>query len=362
MYPFFLPDIVKLHYKRDSFIAFNTLMPKLRIGLNGFGRIGRAFTRIALDRDDFELVAINTRKGVNELMAYLLQHDSTYRRYHRKVTHDENGLIIDGVHIACILADSPENIDWNAHGVDVVVDATGAFTKSVDLEKHIKGSVKKVILTAPAKDDTPTIVLGVNDTDQILRDSKVISNASCTTNCAAPLFKVLHDTFGIVLGQMTTIHAYTLTQSMMDDANKEMDRSRAAVLNIVPSTSGAAKAVVKVIPELKGKIEVFAVRVPVPVGSASDLCVLLSRPVTIEEVNAAFRKASETTMKGIMGYSTELLVSSDIIGNPNSCTFDPLYTKVTGGQMVKVYGWYDNEWGYSSRLADMIGKIGKLSL
>lgn len=333
-------------------------MSKVKIGINGFGRIGRAVTRIALDTPEIELVAINTRKGENELMAYLLQNDSIYRRYQKKVEFNEKGLTVDGKVINTILADNPEKITWGQYGVQIVIDATGAFTKSEDLSKHIKDTVQRVILTAPAKDETPTIVLGVNESEELLR-SPVISNASCTTNCAAPLFKVLHDAFGIKVGQMTTIHAYTMTQSMMDDANKEMERSRSAVMNIVPSSSGAAKAVVKVIPDLKGKIEVFAVRVPVPVGSASDLAVVLNRDVTVEEVNEAFKQASEGTLGGVLEYAQDLIVSSDIIGNTHSSIFDPKYTKVTGGNMVKVFGWYDNEWGYSCRVVDLAVKMGQ---
>ena len=333
-------------------------MSKIKIGINGFGRIGRAVTRIALENPNIDLVQINTRKGKNDMMAYLLQHDSVYRKYGKKVIEAEGGISVDDNLIHTTLADKPENVPWDEYGVQVVVDATGAFTKSEDLSKHIRGSVKKVILTAPAKDDTPTVVLGVNESEELLR-SPVISNASCTTNCAAPLFKVLNDSFGVKMGQMTTIHAYTMTQSMMDDANKSTERSRAAVLNIVPSSSGAAKAVVKVIPDLKGKIEVFAVRVPVPVGSASDLAVVLNREVTPEEVNAAFKAASVEAMRGIVDYAEDLLVSSDIIGNNHSTVFDPRYTKVTAGTMVKVFGWYDNEWGYSCRVVDLIEKVAQ---
>ncbi len=332
-------------------------MSKLKVGINGFGRIGRAVTRILMDREDVELTVINTRKGANDLMAYLLQNDSVYRRYHRKVESNEKGLMIDGVQVNCTLAATPEEIPWGHYGVQVVIDATGAFTKTEDLQKHVHDTVKKVILTAPAKDETATVVIGVNDTDELLKNNAVISNASCTTNCAAPLFKVLHDNFGIVKGHMTTIHAYTMTQSMMDDANKEFERSRAAVLNIVPSTSGAAKAVVKVIPDLKGKIEVFAVRVPVPVGSASDLSVELSRDVNADEVNAAFQSAATGSMKHMLEYTHELVMSSDIISNSHSVVFDPHYTKVVGGNMVKIFGWYDNEWGYSNRVVDLAARL-----
>ncbi len=333
-------------------------MTKIKVGINGFGRIGRAVVRMILDHPDIEITHINTRKGKNDLMAYLLEYDSIYKRYHKKIQANEQGFMCDGQQVFTSLADKPEDIPWGEHGVQLVIDATGAFTKSEDLSKHLKSTVKKVILTAPAKDDTPTVVLGVNESEELLQ-SPIISNASCTTNCAAPLFKVLNDSFGVRVGQMTTIHAYTMTQSMMDDANKEMERSRAAVMNIVPSSSGAAKAVVKVMPELKGKIEVFAVRVPVPVGSASDLAVVLNREVTVEEVNGAFKIASQSTMKEILEYTNDLLVSSDIIGNSHSCIFDPRYTKVTGGNMVKVFGWYDNEWGYSCRIVDLVTKVAK---
>lgn len=333
-------------------------MSKIKIGINGFGRIGRAVARIALDNPEVELAVINTRKGDNNLMAYLLAYDSVYRKYHKVVEGSEKGLTVDGELIATTLADKPDAIPWGQYGVQIVVDATGAFTKSETLTGHLRDTVKHVIVTAPAKDDTPTVVMGVNDSPEIL-SSPIISNASCTTNCAAPLFKVLQDAFGIQMGQMTTVHAYTMSQSMMDDGNKEMDRSRAAVTNIVPSTSGAAKAVVKVLPVLAGKIEVFAVRVPVPVGSASDLSVVVEKEVSIDEVNAAFKQASETGLQGIMEYAQDLYVSSDIIGNTHSCIFDPHYTKVTGGKMVKVFGWYDNEWGYSSRVVDLIAKISR---
>lgn len=333
-------------------------MKKIKVGLNGFGRIGRDFTRIALDRNNFDLTVINTRQSTNDLMVYLLQHDSVYRTYTKKVTAETDGLNVDGIKINTVLAANPEEIPWEKYGVDVVVDATGAFTKKVDLEKHIKGTVKKVILTAPAKDDdTPHVVLGVNDNLIDWPNITVISNASCTTNCASPLFKVINDNFKIISGFLTTIHAATMTQSMLDDAQKTPDRSRAAFLNIVPSTSGAAKAVVKTIPELTGKIEVGSIRVPVAAGSLSDISVLVEKPATVEAINDAFRQASVGPMKNILQYQTELLVSSDFIGTPYSCIFDANYTKVINGNNIKVYGWYDNEWGYSTRLVDLVEKI-----
>jgi glyceraldehyde 3-phosphate dehydrogenase len=334
-------------------------MKRLKVGLNGFGRIGRAFTRIALLRDSFDLAVINTRKTPNDMMAYLLQHDSVYRRFEKNVQVVDGGLQVEDKKIPTTLSDDPATIPWEQYGVDVVVDATGAFVKKEDLQKHIHGTVKKVVLTAPAKDDeTPHYVLGVND-DTMSREDTVCSNASCTTNCASPLFKVLHDNFKIASGFLTTAHAYTLTQSLLDDAGKDTERSRAAGLNIIPSTTGAAKAVVKTIPELKGKIDGMAVRVPVPTVSFTDISAVVEKSTTVEEVNAVFKQAAETTMKGILHYETEVLVSSDYIGSPYSAIFDSNYTKVINGNFVKVFGWYDNEWGYSTRLVDMVEKLAE---
>lgn len=333
-------------------------MKRLKVGLNGFGRIGRAFTRIALERDTFDIVLINTRKTTNDLLAYLLQNDSVYHRFRMEVKAETDGIAVNGKKISAALTAAPEEIPWDKYGVDVVIDATGAFTKKADLQKHLKGSVRKVVLTAPSKDeDTIHVVLGVNDNQINWQTETVISNASCTTNCASPLFKVLNDHFKIISGFLTTTHAMTISQSMLDDAQKTFDRSRAAVLNIVPSTSGAAKAVVKTIPELKGKIEVGSIRVPVATGSLSDISVLVEKPTAVEEVNNAFKTAAENELKGIMQYQTETLVSSDYIGSPYSCIFDANYTKVINGNMVKVYGWYDNEWGYSTRLVDLVEKL-----
>lgn len=333
-------------------------MKTLNIGLNGFGRIGRSFTRIALKKNLFNIVAINTRKTPNSMLAYLLQHDSVYHKFEMKVKEEIDGISVNSKKIFTTLYSNPEEIPWEKYQVNVVVDATGAFNKKVDLEKHIKGTVKKVILTAPSKDDeTPHVVLGVNDEKIDWKKETVISNASCTTNCAAPMFKVLNDNFKIISGFLTTVHAVTLTQSMLDDAGKNPERSRAAFFNIIPSTSGAAKAVVKTTPELKGKIEVGAIRVPVPTGSLSDVSALVEKKTSVEEVNNAFRKAAEGKMKGILQYQTEVLVSSDYIGSPYSCIFDTNYTKVINGNNIKVFGWYDNEWGYSSRLVDLVYKL-----
>jgi len=333
-------------------------MKRIKIGLNGFGRIGRAFTRIALKRDSFDIALINTRKTANDMMAYLLQNDSVYHRFDKEVKADADGISINGKKINTNLGTTPEEIPWEKYEVDVVIDATGAFNKKAYLQKHIKGSVKKVILTAPSKDeDTPHVVLGVNDDKIDWQNETVISNASCTTNCASPMFKVLDDNFKIITGFLTTTHAVTATQSILDESGKSVERSRAAFQNIIPSSSGAAKAVVKTLPQLKGKIEVSAIRVPVPIVSLSDISVVVEKQTTADEVNAVFKKAADEAMKGILGYATDILVSSDYIGSPFSCIFDANYTKVINGNTIKVFGWYDNEWGYSARLVDLIEKI-----
>ncbi len=332
-------------------------MKKIKIGLNGFGRIGRAFTRIALKKG-LDIVLINTRKTPNSMLAYLLKYDSVYRKFEMEVKEEIDGISVNGKKIFTTQIPEPENIPWEKFEVDVVVDATGAFTKKPDLEKHLKKTVKKVILTAPSKDEeTPHIVLGVNDRDFDFASQKIISMASCTTNCAAPMFKILDDNFKIISGFLTTAHAVTMTQSMLDDPQKTFDRSRAAFLNIVPSTTGAAKAVVKTLPHLKGKIDGMAIRVPVATGSFSDISVVVEKQTTVEEVNNVFKQASETLMKGILGYEEDIIVSSDIIGSPYSCIFDPHYTKVIGENLIKVFGWYDNEWGYSTRLVDLVEKL-----
>lgn len=333
-------------------------MRKIKVGLNGFGRIGRAFTRIALIRNSFDLVVINTRKTPNDLISYLLKYDSVYKTFDKNIKKEEDGIIVDGKKIYTLLNDKPENIPWDKYQIDIVVDATGAFTKKQDLEKHLKGSVKKVILTAPAKDEeTPYVVLGVNDDKFPFDKESVISMASCTTNCAAPMFKILNDNFKIITGFLTTTHAATISQSMLDDANKKPDRSRAAMINIIPSTTGAAKAVAKVIPELKGKIDGMSLRVPVPTGSITDISAVVEKPTTIEEVNNLFKKASENVMAKFLGYAEDIIVSSDIIGSSYSCIFDPHYTKVIGGNLIKIFGWYDNEWGYSTRLVDLVERL-----
>lgn len=332
-------------------------MKKIKVGLNGFGRIGRAVMRIAFERDSFDIVMINTRKTTPDMLAYLLQYDSVYRRFGKKVEAGLDFIMVDGKKIPALLNGDIATIPWDTFGVDVVIDATGVFTKKEELMKHIKGSVKKVILTAPTKDETTHVVLGVNDEAIDWKNEQVISNASCTTNCAAPMFKVLEKEFGVEMGFLTTVHAYTATQSLVDDSNKKPDRSRAAALNIGPSTTGAAKAVGKVIPELQGKLDGMSVRVPVPTVSFTDISAVMKKEVTAQEINAAFKKWSEGPMKGILGYETAPLVSSDYIGDPHSCIFDSLYTKVINGKLAKVFGWYDNEWGYSERIVDLVEKV-----
>lgn len=336
-------------------------MGKIKVGLNGFGRIGRAVARIAASRDTFEIVHINTRKTPNRTLAYLLKYDSVYRTFGHEVKEHESGITIDGRLITTSQCAEPAEIPWESAGVDVVMDATGAFTKKEQLMAHIRGSVKKVILTAPAKDhETTHVVLGVNDAAVNFQEEQVISNASCTTNCAAPLFKVLQDRFGIVRGYLTTAHAVTLTQSLLDDAGKTEERSRAAFMNIIPSTTGAAKAVGQVIPELKGKMDGIAIRVPVPTGSFVDITAILSQETTAEEVNRAFEEAAAGAMRGIIGVTHDVIVSSDIIGSSYSTIFDPNYTNVIDGTFVKIFGWYDNEWGYSVRLADLVERFASV--
>lgn len=333
-------------------------MKRIRVGLNGFGRIGRAFTRIALTNDLFDIAVINTRKTPVSMMSYLLKYDTVYRTFDQDVKANGDSLVVGSKTIPTVHSADIESIPWSKFDVDVVIDATGAFKTHEELHKHLSGSVKKVILTSPSKDDIiPHVVLGVNDMEFDFKNHSVISNCSCTTNCASPLFKVLHDSLSVVKGELTTIHAVTLTQSLLDDAGKTFDRSRAAFGNIIPTTSGAAKAVAKTIPSLKNKLEVMSVRVPVPTVSMCDTTVLVEKSTTIEEVNHAFKVASETSMKGVLHFATETLVSSDYIGSPFSCIFDSNYTKVIDGNMVKVIAWYDNEWGYACRLSDLVQRL-----
>jgi glyceraldehyde 3-phosphate dehydrogenase len=330
----------------------------LKVGVNGFGRIGRNFLRASLESGaNFEIVAINDLTD-NATLAHLLKYDSILGRLNKPVTHTDTTITVAGKTITVSAQRDPANIPWGQLGVDIVVESTGIFTKAADAQKHITAGAKKVIISAPASDEDITIVMGVNHEKYDSANHHIISNASCTTNCLAPMAKVLNDEFGIVRGLMTTIHAYTNDQVILDFPHKDLRRSRAAALSIIPTSTGAAKAISLVIPELKGKLDGFAMRVPVPTGSATDLTVELAKEVTVEQINAAIKKASEGSLKGYLTYTEDPIVSADIVTDPASCIFDAGLTKVIGTQ-VKVVGWYDNEWGYSNRLVDLIQYIGK---
>ncbi len=327
-----------------------------RVGINGFGRVGRAFTRYALQRTDLEVVAVNDITDAGTL-AHLLQCDSTYGRLRRVVGHSAGAISVDGRDIPVLTTRDPAEIDWGQFGADVVVESTGKFRTREQAALHLKGGAKKVVIAAPGKGVDATIVMGVNDDTYDPVRHEVISNASCTTNCVAPMAKVLHDAFGIERGFMTTVHAYTSDQMLLDGPHKDLRRARSAAANIVPTTTGAARTTGEVIPALKGKLDGVAVRVPVEDGSLTDLAVLLAAPVTAEEVNEAFRRAAYGRLAGVLRYSTSPLVSRDIIGNTASCVFDSELTSASG-PLVKVFGWYDNEWGYSCRLADLTTLVG----
>src|SRR4051794_38759939 len=330
-------------------------MAKTRVGINGFGRIGRNFFRAAQERDaDFEVVAFNDLGDV-PTMAHLLRHDSVLGSFKGEVQAEGGSLVVDGKELKGLAERDPASLPWGDLGIDVVIESTGFFTDRASAQKHLDAGAKKVVISAPATDPDITLVLGVND-DQYDKDAhRIISNASCTTNCVAPMAKVLDDTFGIEQGFMTTIHAYTNDQNILDLPHKDLRRARAAAINIIPTTTGAAKAAGIVLPHLKGKIDGIAMRVPVPDGSITDLVATVSRDVTIEEINEAFRAASQSgpLANGRLVYSEDPLVSSDIVGSPASCTFDSLST-MANGRVAKIVGWYDNEWGYSSRLVDLV--------
>ncbi|HKS46749.1 MAG TPA: type I glyceraldehyde-3-phosphate dehydrogenase [Amycolatopsis sp.] len=329
----------------------------VRVGVNGFGRIGRNFFRaVQAAGHDIEVVAFNDLGDV-ATMAHLLKYDSILGRFPEAVSVSDEGIVVGGKTIKALAERDPANLPWGELGVDVVVESTGFFTNADAAKAHIAGGAKKVIISAPAKGEDLTVVLGVNDAAYD-GSQVIISNASCTTNCLGPLAKVLHENFGIEQGLMTTIHAYTQDQNLQDGPHKDLRRARAAALNIVPTSTGAAKAIGLVLPELNGKLDGYALRVPVPTGSTTDLTATLSRNATVEEVNAAYKAAAEGQLKGILRYSEDPIVSSDIVTDPSSCVYDAPLTKVIGNQ-VKVVGWYDNEWGYSNRLADLIGLVGK---
>jgi glyceraldehyde 3-phosphate dehydrogenase len=330
----------------------------IRVGINGFGRIGRNYFRALLEQGaDIEIVAVNDL-GDTATTAHLLKYDTILGRLKQEVSHTEDTITVDGKTIKVLSERNPADIPWGELGVDIVIESTGIFTKKEDAEKHIAGGAKKVIISAPAKNEDVTIVMGVNQDKYDAANHHVISNASCTTNCVAPMAKVLDENFGIVKGLMTTVHAYTNDQRILDFPHKDLRRARAAAENIIPTTTGAAKATSLVLPQLKGKLDGMAMRVPVPTGSVTDLVVELSREVTKEEVNAAFQKAAEGELKGILEYTEDPIVSSDIVNAPASCTFDSSLTMVQEGKNVKVIGWYDNEWGYSNRLVDLTVFVG----
>ncbi|MCA1712313.1 MAG: type I glyceraldehyde-3-phosphate dehydrogenase [Actinobacteria bacterium] len=330
----------------------------VRVGINGFGRIGRNFFRaVAASGADIEIVAANDL-GDLATMAHLLKYDSILGRYPADVTVVDGGISVGDKTIKIFAERDPASLKWGDVGADVVVESTGFFTDASKAKAHLAGGAKKVIISAPASNEDVTIVMGVNDDQYDPATHDVISNASCTTNCLGPMAKAIHDEFGIVKGLMTTIHAYTQDQNLQDAPHKDLRRARAAALNLVPTSTGAAKAIGLVLPELKGKLDGYAVRVPIPTGSATDLTVELSREATADEVNAAVKAAADGPMKGFLRYSTDPIVSSDIVTDPASCIFDAPLTKSLGNQ-VKVVGWYDNEWGYSNRLADLITLVGK---
>ena len=330
----------------------------VKVGINGFGRIGRNFFRALLASGaDAEVVAVNDLTD-NKSLAHLLKYDSILGRFPGEVTFDEESITVDGKTIRVFEERDPSKLDWASVGADVVVESTGRFTKAEDAKSHLVGGAKKVVISAPAKGEDITIVMGVNEGDYNAATDTIISNASCTTNCLAPMAKVLEETVGIERGLMTTIHAYTADQNLQDGPHSDLRRARAAALNIVPTKTGAAAAVALVLPELKGKFDGYALRVPTPTGSATDLTFLAKKETSVEEINAALKAAAEGPLKGILSYTEDPIVSKDIETDPHSCIFDAGLTKVIGN-LVKVVGWYDNEWGYSNRLVDLVVLVGK---
>jgi glyceraldehyde 3-phosphate dehydrogenase len=330
----------------------------VRVGINGFGRIGRNFFRAALTSNAaIEIVGINDLTD-NATLAHLLKYDSILGPLGLPVTFDDDSITVNGKKIRVFAERNPEALPWADVKADIVVESTGFFTKAADAKKHITAGAKKVIISAPATDEDITIVMGVNHEKYDPANHNVISNASCTTNCLAPMAKVLDEEFGIVKGLMTTIHAYTNDQSLQDQPHKDLRRARAGALSMIPTSTGAAKAISLVLPSLKGKLDGYAMRVPVPTGSATDLTVELAKEVSAADINAAMKKAAAGSLKGYLTYTEDPIVSADIVTDPASCIFDAGLTKVIGNQ-VKVLGWYDNEWGYSNRLVDLIGYVGK---
>jgi len=331
----------------------------IRVGINGFGRIGRQVLRAAKQQGvaDIDFVAVNDLTDTKTL-AHLFKYDSVHRTYQGDVEAGNGSIVVDGDDIKVFAEKDPGALKWRDLGVDVVLESTGRFTSADAARKHIDAGAKKVIISAPAKGEDITIVMGVNESKYDSAKHSIISNASCTTNCLVPMVKVVRDTFGFVRGSMVTIHSYTNDQNILDLPHKDLRRARAAAMSIIPTTTGAAKATSLVIPELKGKIDGIAIRVPTPDVSLTDLAVVVDKPVTVDQVNAAFKAAADGPMSGILQYTDEELVSSDFIGNPHSCILDAKSTNVVDGLLVKVSGWYDNEWGYASRCVDLLRYVG----
>ena len=324
----------------------------VKVGINGFGRIGRNVVRAGLHRKDIEFVAVNDLTDTKTL-AHLFKYDSVLGQLHEEIKADADSITVAGKKIKVFATKDPAELDWASVGAEIVVESTGRFTDAKDASKHLRGPVKKVIISAPAKNEDITIVLGVNDKAYDPAKHNIISNASCTTNCLAPFVKVLHDKFGIKKGSMTTIHSYTNDQNVLDFPHKDLRRARAAAINMIPTTTGAAKAIGLVMPELKGKLDGYAMRVPTPDVSVVDLVAVLDKPATAQEINAALKAAAEGEMKGILAYTEDPVVSTDMLHNSNSSIVDADLTKVLDGDLAKVVAWYDNEWGYSCRVVDL---------
>jgi glyceraldehyde 3-phosphate dehydrogenase len=333
----------------------------VKVGINGFGRIGRNVVRAGLHNPNIEFVAVNDITDTKTL-AYLLKYDSVLGMLPEKVTADSDGIRIGDKHLKVFAQKDPGELDWNSVGAQIVVESTGRFTDAKDASKHLRGTVKKVIISAPAKNEDITVVLGVNDGQYDAKKHNIISNASCTTNCLAPLVKVLYDTFGVQKGSMTTIHSYTNDQHVLDFPHKDLRRARAAAINMIPTTTGAAKAIGLVMPQLKGKLDGYSLRVPTPDVSAVDLVVVTDRATSAEEVNGALKAAAQGPMKGILAFTEDPVVSTDMLHNPNSSIVDGEMTKVMDGNLVHVLSWYDNEWGYSCRVVDLAVYLAKKGL
>ncbi len=331
----------------------------IKVGVNGFGRIGRNVFRVIAEREDIDVVAINDLADARTL-SLLLKYDSVHGKFNGEIEAKEDAIVVKGKEVKLTKEKDPAGLPWKELGVDIAIESTGIFTKKADCAKHLEAGAKKVILSAPSKDQLDaTIVMGINEND-LRAEHKIVSNASCTTNCLGPLAKVINDNFQIEKGLMTTIHAYTNDQNVADMMHKDLRRARAAAVNIIPTTTGAAKAIGEVIPELKGKLDGMAMRVPVANGSVTDLVVSVKKTVSIEEVNSVFKAAADNELKGILEYCEDPIVSSDIIGNEHSCILDSKSTCVIDGNLIKVIGWYDNEWGYSNRMVDLAELIAKI--